>query len=111
MDKWKDVSFTEAELIEMLEKTGLTPLQRKLVGGLKGLLEPMYVTTVEELDALPVETAIRVGSEGRTRMRVKSVNGAWVGAGKEGPSSVESQNVMYWYSRAEVLHIGTGWNP
>jgi hypothetical protein len=110
-EKSVNVDLAVSEVRDLLRLVDMGPATRKLVDGLLGATEPVLVTSVEELDALPVETAIRMGSPGRVRTRVKSVNGEWVGAGVDGPSSVRSQQVIYWYSSAEVLHMGTGWNP
>lgn len=108
------VDLTSEEIQELLRYANLGETAQKLVDALIGLAtppEPHIVSSVVELEALPVETAIRMGTGNRQRCRVKSVNGEWVGAGGDGPSSITSDKVLYWYSRVEVLHVGTGWNP
>lgn len=110
-EKHVKVDLAVSEVRDLLRLVDMGPATRKLVDGLLKATEPVIVSSTEELDALPVETAIRMGTLGRYRTRVKSVNGEWVGAGSEGPSSLKSDKVIYWYSRAEVLHLGTGWNP
>lgn len=110
-EKHVKVDLAVSEVRDLLRLVDMGPATRKLVDGLLSATEPVLVSSAEELDELPVETAIRMGSPGRVRTRVKSVNGEWVGAGSEGPSSVRSQQIIYWYTHAEVLHLGTGWNP
>lgn len=106
-----DITLGLSEVRDLLRLVDMGPATRTLVDGLLKASEPVFVNTTEALDALPVETAIRMGSGRKQRTRVKSVNGEWVGAGGDGPSSIKSDKVIYWYTRAEVLHTGTGWNP
>lgn len=110
MESKAEVSLTPEEVGELLKGVTLSDLARKLVDGLVEQARPVWVCSREELDALPVETAIRVGSSGKQRVRVKSVNGLWVGAGGDGPSQIDSSQVLYWYSKAEIINYGDGWN-
>lgn len=110
-DETLTVKLTPDEIEEMLRLANLGTTARKLVDALLEDRKRQVLWLETELDHMPVETTIRMGYKGKQRVRVKSCDGRWVGAGKESYSALSSAEVIKWYSRVEVLHVGDGWNP
>lgn len=64
-----------------------------------GYTKPRVVTTVEELDALPVGSVVLSGC---TIPRIKAAEGYWLGDGID----VDSHHIIRYVGTATVLHAG-----
>lgn len=67
----------------------------------------IYATTVEELDALPIGSAILLESQDGGKVRIKKWDGLWLGDAKDFPCSIiDGVYIIHWYAKARLLYKG-----